>query len=102
MVVAELLKIKKNLGSENNLYYWREKSGVEIDILLDSSSGIIPVEIKSGMTIQKEFFKNINRFRSLHPLHQSFVLYNGDEEQKRSDGIQVTNWKNINSIKAFQ
>ncbi|MFN9115910.1 MAG: ATP-binding protein, partial [Bacteroidota bacterium] len=59
MVIAEMIKQRTNAGLDINLYYWRDKTGHEIDVIIDKGKSLIPVEIKSGKTIVNDFFKNL-------------------------------------------
>ncbi|TAG71051.1 MAG: AAA family ATPase, partial [Runella slithyformis] len=43
------------------------------------------VEIKSGRTIQPDFFKSLNYLKKINPSTNSYVVYGGDQFQKRSD-----------------
>lgn len=95
MVVAELVKKRTNLALPINLYYWRDKTGHEIDIIIDNAGKLIPVEIKSGKTISAEFFRNIDYWTSLSGAKKSYLLYSGEIKQKRSDGKEVFNWREI-------
>lgn len=95
MVVAELVKKRTNLALPINLYYWRDKTGHEIDIIIDNAGKLIPVEIKSGKTISAEFFRNIDYWTSLSRAKKSYLLYSGEIKQKRSDGKEVFNWREI-------
>jgi len=92
MVITELLKQRYNLGLPVNLYYWRDKTGHEIDIIIDEGNRLIPVEIKSGMTISSEYFKNLKYWNNLSNAKQAIVLYSGKQNQKRSDGTETKNW----------
>ncbi|MEI6411357.1 MAG: ATP-binding protein, partial [Bacteroidota bacterium] len=49
-ILKELLKQRFNQGQRSNMYFWRESSGKEIDVLIDEGLHINPVEIKSGYT----------------------------------------------------
>ena len=60
MVVTELIKKRTNAGLPINVYYWRDKAGHEIDVIIDNGNKLLPIEIKSGKTINTEFFKNID------------------------------------------
>ncbi len=95
-VVTEIIKKQINHGKDINLYYWRDKTGREIDLIIDDVSQIIPVEIKAGKTIHNEFFKNIRYWFKLTGENKGKVIYAGEEDQKRSEGIDVISWKNIN------
>jgi hypothetical protein len=48
MVVNELLKTRTRQGLPSDLSYWRDKTGHEVDIVLEREGQPIPVEIKSG------------------------------------------------------
>lgn len=97
MVVTELVKKRTNVGLPINLYYWRDKTGHEIDVVIDNGSKLFPVEIKSGKTFNTEFFKNIDYWCNLSGSKHSILLYGGNQNQKRSDGKEVLNWRKIST-----
>ena len=94
MVVIDIIKFYANKGVNPPLFYWRDKTGHEIDLIIDNYNKIIPIEIKSGKTFMNNWFKNINYWKKLSLQKNAFVLYSGKQEQKRSDGNHVLNWKN--------
>jgi predicted AAA+ superfamily ATPase len=93
MVVNELVKTRMQQGLSSDLTYWREKTGHEIDIVMERKGMTLPVEIKSGQTIGGEFFKNLKYWARITGLGDSFVLYAGAAEQRRSDGCIVMPWR---------
>jgi hypothetical protein len=95
-IVTELMKKRLNEGKQINLYYWRDKTGHEIDVIIDSAGELLPIEIKSGKTINSDYFKNIIYYNKLRNSETGLVIYNGDQSQKRSNGIEVMNWKDMN------
>jgi hypothetical protein len=50
MVVAEIVKWIRTRGKEVELYFYRTRSGMEVDLLLETPTGIIAMEIKSRAT----------------------------------------------------
>ncbi len=95
MVITELLKKRTNAGLPINLYYWRDKTGHEIDVVVDSGNKLLPIEIKSGKTANAEFFKNIDYWCNLSGSEKSILLYAGEQNQKRSNGKEILNWKSL-------
>ncbi len=91
MVISDLLKQQNNLGLSSNLYFWRDKSGLEVDCLVDQGTDLIPIEIKSGETINQDFFKNIEKWNILagRENKKSYVIFGGSELQKRSKAILI-------------
>lgn len=96
MIVSELLKERFNTGATDNLYYWRDKTGNEIDILLDKAGKLTIIELKAGETISPDFFRGLKYFSSLNnKTVQKLLVYGGNEEQKRSIGILVKPWNKL-------
>jgi uncharacterized protein len=89
MVVVDLLKKQLNQGKSSNLYFWRNKTGNEIDVLIDNSDALIPIEIKSGKTITNEYFKGLKYWNNLTGYIGGKVIYGGEDYQKRSHNFEV-------------
>ena len=84
-IVGEFLKNRLNMGKPDDFYYFRDKNGIEIDLIFDSEKGPVPIEIKSGMTVNSSFFKGLNYFRNLDDsVTRSILLMGTDIYQKRS------------------
>jgi hypothetical protein len=47
MVVAEWVKWMKTMGREGELYFYRTRSGLEVDLLFESPAGVVGMEIKA-------------------------------------------------------
>ena len=101
LVMTELIKMKENTGSSSQLFYWRDKTGREIDLLIEKGNTVLPVEIKSGKTFQSSFLKNIRYWMKLTGEEKAHLFYDGDDTQKRSDGITITSWKKMDDILYF-
>ena len=93
MVISEFVKQRSNVGEPINLFYWRDKTGHEIDLIVDNAGNLLPIEIKSGKTINNDFFKNIDYWCRLSNEKKSILLYSGNEYQKRTNGTEVYNWR---------
>ena len=96
LMVSELLKERFNAGAADNLYYWRDKTGNEVDVLMDHAGKLTAIEMKAGETIATDFFKGIEYFSSLKTgAVQKLLIYGGNQEQKRSNGIIVKPWNKL-------
>ena len=88
-----MIKQRTNAGLPINLYYWRDKTGHEIDVIIDEAGELTPIAIKAGKTINTEYFKNLIYWNNLNESSKGYLLYTGDERQVRSNGIEVMDWK---------
>lgn len=98
MVVVEFLKSRYNSGRSDNLYFWRDNTGNEVDLLMDQGTVQTAVEIKSGQTLTNDFFKGIQFWIKLTGAEKGYVVYGGDMVQERSNGITALPYGQIHKI----
>ena len=96
-IVNELIKKRFNQGQPSNLYFWRDRTGNELDIIIDEGTSLVPVEIKSSQSIRKDFFKNMEFWKKLTGQASGILYYGGEENQNRSNGIAVKSWRTLSS-----
>lgn len=96
-IITELIKNRFNRGERSNLYFWRDRSGNEMDVLLDEGLEIKPIEIKSGATIQRSFLKNFKYWENLVGKSDGTLFYTGDTREERSNGVMVEKWENVDA-----
>ena len=82
LVVADVLKGRYNVGLDNNLFFYRDKSQREVDLLLENGNSIEAFEIKSATVFHDSFFRNLTYFSSLYgdDVKQTCVVYDGEYE----------------------
>ena len=96
LIVSELLKNRFNAGESDNLYYWRDKTGNEVDIITENAGQLTAIELKAGETINADFFKGLNYFSAISGQNvENLLVYGGNQTQIRSNGISVKPWNNF-------
>lgn len=95
-VLSELAKNALNRGDEPNLYFWRDSTGHEIDIIIEQEEDPIALEVKSGQTVARDFFSGLRYWRGLvgDPLAPAALVYGGDRSFKR-EGVTVYRWSDL-------
>lgn len=80
LVVSELLKIYMQRGEEPAMYFWRTAAGSEVDLVIDTQSGLIPIEIKQTETLRPEMAKGIVSFRQdfAKKAAPGYVIFSGN------------------------
>ena len=58
----------------------------------------IAIEIKSGQTINSSYFAGIELWNKISDTKGGYVVYGGEEEQKRSNSMNVVPLNRVNSI----
>lgn len=101
LVVCEFLKTRFNQGKRNNLFFWRDNVGTEIDLLIEHTDRLLPVEIKSGQTITDEYFKSLTTWLKISGIDAGYVIYAGNQIQTRSNGITVLPYTELDNVNAY-
>lgn len=98
-VIVEKMKQELNKGHDPSFYFWRDTKGHEVDLVVDQGTWLYPIEIKSSMTFQSKFTKNLKylnnlqeRTKNKEPLGS--VVYGGDESFDYQD-FQVVSWVDV-------
>ena len=85
MVVSDLMKQYCHHGLKPQIYFWRDKTGHEIDCLIEKGVDIYPVEIKSSQTVNEAHFDQLAYWKKLTGVKKSFLIYGGSAVHKRHE-----------------
>lgn len=78
LAICELIKREYNSGKDPLIYFYREKSGAEIDALVSRNGRLSLYEIKSSETLRPDFIQNMKATATLLPeVDTTTVIYNG-------------------------
>ena len=98
-VIGELRKAWVNRGEVPLFYFWRDSNGNEVDLLIESGGKLMPIEIKSGQTVNRDYFKSIERWTKLagDMATNPTLIYAGDDTQTRQ-GVRVMGWRQVGEV----
>ncbi len=85
LIVLELLKNSINESTKAKLYFWRDASHNEVDLIIETGNEIEAFEIKSSKTVNQSFFKGLDYFKKINNAANLGVIYGGSESQKRTN-----------------
>lgn len=89
-VVSEFLKHRTNRGLTGGVWFYRDRNGAEVDLVIDQPAGLSLVEAKSSTTASSSLFHGIRRVRRHFADSPSecdaAVAYGGDQFQQREEG----------------
>lgn len=91
-VVSEIVKNFENRGEPPRLHFWRDSQGHEVDVLVEAERRLLPIEIKSGQTVAKDFFDGLRYWRELTTATERGVLLFGGDRAFQREGVNVIPW----------
>lgn len=102
-IISECIKQSYNQGKNPQIYFWRDKTGHEVDCIIHEGQKLIALEIKSGRTVNQRFFDGIEYWNKLIQENssttesKSFVVFAGSSKQPRVRPNLIS-WESLEEI----
>lgn len=98
-VMSELAKYIANRGKRAQLHFWRDVQGNEVDAMVERADTLLPIEIKSGLTIDNSFFDGLRYWNTLkgHETERGFLVYGGTERPQHATA-DILGWQDVQTI----
>ncbi|MDX9987970.1 ATP-binding protein [Thiothrix unzii] len=95
LVISECHKYLFNQGEHPEIWFWRDRSGHEVDMVLERGGQFRAVEVKSGQTLSQDQFKGLQFWQELTGnAGKALLVYGGEQAQQRTVA-QVVPWRNL-------
>jgi predicted AAA+ superfamily ATPase len=96
LVVSEFVKQRFNDGKPAALYFWRDHTGHEVDLLFEVGSRVQAVEAKSGATFSPDWPRALAKWLGFagHAALLPWLIYGGDASYLR-EGVRVLAWRDL-------
>ncbi len=104
--VCEALKHSYNQRLDMQLHFWRNKSGLEVDLLISFEGNMHALEFKAGQTVAGDWFGSLKKYEALQiesggPALPQTVVYGGASPHVRP-GVKVIGWRDWPAVLAEQ
>ena len=98
-ILSELVKARLNAGESAQLHFWRDSNGNEVDVIADVGTQLMPIEIKSGQTLNRDFFIGLERWTKLanDQATSPTLIYGGLEKGARK-GVNIYGWDAVAQV----
>lgn len=80
LIAQHLIAWNAYSGGQNNVYYWRTRSGTEVDFIVYGAEVFWAIEVKNTARIRNEDLRTLRSFKEEYPEAELYFLYRGDEK----------------------
>jgi len=96
LIIAEYFKRMYHLDEINDLWFWRDSHGNEVDLLYFKENDLYITEIKANQTIMPRHFKGLSYFEKHAKSYKLIkqLVYAGNDNHERNLG-KVVSWKDL-------
>lgn len=88
-VVSEIVRTLTHQGIEPQIYFWRTSIGAEVDIIIETAGGLVPIEVKLSATPKPAFASSIKIFREDYGdrVQPGYVVHPGNVRLPLTPGV---------------
>lgn len=81
-VVTEVVRALTHKAEAPQIYFWRTSTGTEVDLIVDTGTRLIPIEVKVSSTANRRMVKGIEIFREAlgERVGKGYMIHPGDEK----------------------
>jgi len=97
--VVDILKTYKNRGENQELYFWRDSNGNEIDLLVVDGNKVKCLEMKASQTVKPEYLKSLHYLDEFNQkFEMSHYLINTIEQTQQRSHETILSWNDVFKI----
>ncbi len=97
-VITEIRKNKYNQGLRGGMYFFRDRSGNEVDLILEKQGLTYAVEIKATATLNRDTTKGLQYWRKSHLNDSGMLIYCGRKHDTTDPNVQYLHWSEVADI----
>lgn len=96
MMIAEYVKRMQHCNQLNDIWFWRDVAGNEVDLIIQTGQIQEAIEFKATQTIMPNLFKGLNFYEKISEKTnlKKHLVYGGNEYQERTVATVVP-WKSF-------
>ncbi|MEP7344263.1 MAG: ATP-binding protein, partial [Gemmatimonadaceae bacterium] len=94
MILTDLLAWRDIQVRRPSVMYWRTAGGVEVDFVIETTTQLLPIEVKAATRISARDRSGLQHFLDSYPKRTpgALLLYDGDDVIRVADRILAVPW----------
>ncbi len=88
-VLSEIVRTYTHRGDDPRVYFWRTRAGTEVDFVVETAGGLVPIEVKLSATPRPRMATSIQAFRGdmKSAALSGYVVHPGDVRLPLGPGV---------------
>jgi predicted AAA+ superfamily ATPase len=97
-ILAEIRKNSFNAGQNGGMYYFRDNTGNEIDLILERDGGPMAIEVKAANKVDAGMLRGLRFWKKYQPGSPCLLMHSGQRSEAISDMMHVVPWTEVANI----
>jgi predicted AAA+ superfamily ATPase len=97
-IISEVKKNRFNDGQPENLYYFRDNVGNEVDLITERNGDSFAIEIKASLAVKPAMLHGLNFWQKYQPTGHSVLLYAGKKNEIVNERLGIIPWTEVANL----
>jgi len=94
-VISEIRKNDFNTARHEGMYFFRDSTGNEIDLILEREGEPVAIEIKSGNKVAENMLFGLKYWQKLQPGSMGILMYGGAVNEIVNERMSILPWTEV-------
>ena len=94
-VVSEIKKNNFNAAQNEGMFYFRDSTGNEVDIISERDGEPMAIEIKAGGKKNNNMFRGLKYWQKYQPRSHSILIYGGNTNEIINERMSMVPWTEV-------
>lgn len=97
-VISEVRKNNFNAGQSGGMYYFRDSTGNEVDLITEKDGTSLAVEIKAGSKPNPAMLRSLNYWQKNQPNANCILMHGGNTHNEISERMSILPWTEVMNL----
>lgn len=94
-IITEIKKNQLNRGVKPRMYFFRDSTGNEVDLILEKEGQPIAIEIKSSKRFNRDMLNGLRYWIKYNRNQSGILIYCGEPIDSEDEQLSIVNWMNV-------
>lgn len=97
-VMSEIQKNNCNAGLAEGMYYFRDNTGNEVDLVTEKDGEFWGIEIKASSKVNSAMLRGLQFWQKNQPKSQAILLHGGNENRLINERMGIVPWTEVANL----
>jgi len=94
-VITEIKKNNFNTGQNEGMYYFRDNTGNELDLITERDGETLAIEIKASAKVKSSMLRGLHFWQKYQPISNSVLLHTGAANEILNERMGIVPWTEV-------
>jgi len=97
-IISEIRKNNFNAAQNESMYYFRDSTGNEVDLIIERGDEPLAIEIKAGSKINNDMLRGLRYWQKNQPKSSCILMHGGSANEMITESVSILPWTEVENL----